>query len=174
MMQIGMVGLETPKSQRRKIQLTDSGSKSEGSEPVSPTESFSSLIEQTLGYRTHQPPNIVYDQKRRTREGDKDGQQENDTFTDFEDLLAQFSTAFENEDMFAEFDEDFSEDHGDSIDQLEDGTDKIDKIKVLSALLAEYKSHSREFLEYLANYQVSVQTAESHSVYLATVTCSER
>lgn len=173
-MQQETMGMETPKSHKRKIQLTDSGSKTQDS--PSPSDSLSSLIEQTLGYRVDHDgnpdtatghhdaptPHSVYNDAIRNRNKtspDRVDEKEsmNDTLVDTtEDLLARFTAAFENEQVSPDFDEEFPDDRTFD-DHLEDGSDgKVDKIKVLSALLDDHKSRSEQFLVTLANYQVFV------------------
>ncbi|KAI1305808.1 Protein tyrosine phosphatase domain-containing protein 1 [Halotydeus destructor] len=169
--QIGIVGLDTPK------RSASNGSATPGQFPFleplplsghldrdtgtllrsgsnSPSDSLSSLIEKTLGYRI-----VHYEQADHQADRQSDT---SDTYSQFEEILAR--TGLVPQDMYQDFDQRSLEGHQplamfcEPFDHQVETT--LDPVSVVTSLLVDYTQLSPEFGKLLTQYQGTRYTFE--------------
>ena len=191
--QIGLVGLDTPKRTPNSSGgsgishlLDDRGSSdADGdrsgnrSDPNSPCDSLTSLIEKTLGYRIMQVPSppIVYNQRDNSQHQPNNGDlsDSSDSYTNFEEVLARsglippdicqnyHDQSLEGHPPTAQYYHGYYDD--DCVSQHQPAM--VDSTLVMSGLLSDYRMHSPEFLKLLNQYQVNQKLWASISFSLS-------
>lgn len=162
--QIGLVGLDTPKKLKGNrysfIHEDAMGHENNGrnSEPNSPCDSLTSLIEKTLGYRVMQAASsspVVNNNDITDAAQNNDINEFSDSsesYTNFEEVLAR--TGLVSQDMYQDFDERSLLEERPSSAGFDANQLPVEPFLVVSGLLTDYRLLSDEFTNFLTQYQV--------------------
>lgn len=150
--QIDMVGLDTPKRTRR----DDNGRRSE---PNSPSDSLTSLIEKTLGVRVMQVASpVVYNKVELEQPQESTASDDDQEFSNFEEALAR--SGLVAPEMYQDFDEHSLEGRekyfSDNFEDQFTGRALVDPYVVASGLLSDHRTNAPQFLKQLTEYQVGL------------------